>query len=295
MKIKLLLAMVLFLGVSFAQAQDKPDTNAEQKPPPRLTHFVKADRRVTKNLILLFDCSASMGKTNRFNTAIKQVNNILRLPLDDGMFSLLTFGARESDVEVWEGKRYEDDPKPPPPGWAKLPDAFATDSANKFLNGVECGGYTDLGSGIEKAFDLNTKREKVTLIIFTDGNNTWPGYRGKRPTEVVTAIKALQKKRTDRGKDKIMIFIFGVSAEQNVVMLSAIAKTNAGGYLTTDKVCSKCLKNKADKPEVQQVHRAYHISENHENHIYKLQGYESESNGGQEPSDNRDSNRRMPW
>jgi hypothetical protein len=226
-----------------------------------------------------------MGKDNRFATSLREVNTILRQPLDDGMFSVLSFKADQGDIRIWPGLRYEEDPKPAPPGWAHLPDADAVKSANEFLNGIHCNDYTDLGSGIRKAFELNVHREKLTLIIFTDGNNTYPDFEGKRPTQVVAYIKALQKTRTDRRKDKIRIFIFGVSAEQNVVMLSAIAKNNGGGYLTTDRVCSECLKNKDNKPEVQQIHRFRHILPDHPDYDADLRGFEDESDDDDEAPD----------
>jgi len=261
---RLLLAIILLLGISpDTRSQDEPNTNAEQRPPPSITYFVKSDTRVSKNMIFLFDCSTSMGRNNRFQTGMAQVKAILGQPLDDGMFSLIGFQSTEEEFQIWPGLKEKDDPKPAPDGWAKLPSAHASIAANDFLNKIQCTSYTDIGSAIEKAFKLNVNKKELTIIIFSDGNNTYPTFSGKRPSEVKKHIAKLQQARVKANKDKIAIFVFGVSAEQNVVMLSAIAKAGNGTYLTADDVCKVCRKSTKDVPEVQRVHRASHIDESH--------------------------------
>ena len=227
----------------------------------KITTVVKAPKgvRVTKNMIFLFDCSTSMGRTNRLQTAMAEFRGIIGQPMDDGMFSLLTFQAREESIKIWPGFKEKDDPKPPPKGWAKLPSLNALKAANKWLNGIGCWNYTDMGTIIKKAFALNKNREKLTIILFTDGNNTYPNFNGQKPSAVAALIKKLNKQRIKAKKDMIRIFVFGVSAEQNVVMLSEIAKAGSGSYITSDKICPICRKFKKDVPEVQQVHRSEHI------------------------------------
>ena len=258
---KSLFALIFILILSSAQADDPP---AEERQ-PTVTYFVRPpeDSRVSKNMIFLFDCSTSMGRNNRFQTALREVRNILSYPVDEAMFSLIAFKAEEYEFSVWPGMKEEDDPNPPPRGWAKLPSVNASKSANDFLNKILCNSWTDIGTAIKKAFDFNADRENLTIILFTDGNNTFPFFRGKRPSQVVEQISSLQKARTDRGKDRIKIFVFGVSAEQNVIMLSAIARAGQGGYLTTDQVCERCRANKEDVAEVQRVHRSMHLPPDH--------------------------------
>jgi Mg-chelatase subunit ChlD len=248
--------LVLFYGFVFAQET----SDSHLKKEPEVTHFVVTKERVTKNMIFLFDCSTSMGRADRFRIALSEIDTILKQPLDDGMFSLIAFKDDVASLKMWPGIKEEDDPKPAPKGWAKLPSAIAATSANKFLNNIFCDGFTDIGIAITQAFILNANQEELTIILFTDGNNTYPRFNGKKPSEVVALINLLQKSRIDRKKDKIKIFVFGVSVEQNVAMLSAIAKAGGGGYLTTYKVCEICSKNTEDVPEVQRVHRAKHVS-----------------------------------
>jgi hypothetical protein len=218
--------------------------------------------RVTKNVVFLFDCSTSMSRANRFAKAVQEINQVLSYPLDDGMFSLIGFRKGRS-YYVWPGFNEEDDPKPAPHGWAKLPSLNAIQNANRYLNGVRCQGWTDIGSAIQKVFSDNQNREEVTIILFTDGNNTFPSYNGKKPSEVAATIRALNETRKKAQKDKIRIFVFGLSAEQNVKMLTTIAQEGGGGYLTTDIPCAICLKTKrnSDVPEIQRYHRVGHCME----------------------------------
>lgn len=248
---KIVLILILMLGL--ARAEDQP------------TYIVQpADHiKVTKNMIFLFDCSTSMSRNNRFETGLKQVKTILSYPVDDARFSLICFKAVKNEFKIWPGFKEEGDENPPPEGWAKLPSENASKAANKFLNEVNCNGYTDIGSVIKYAFEQNANRKELTIILFTDGNNTHPFFRGVKPSKVAEQIKALQKTRTDNGKDQITIFVFGVSEEQNVIMLSEIAKAGNGGYLTTDNICATCRANKRDIPEIQQEHRSQHISKDH--------------------------------
>jgi len=261
---KIFLVLALLFGIACPGGGGQ-DTKQGAKPPtkPIITHVVRTKQRVTKNIIFLFDCSTSMGRNDRFKVAMREVNGILHMPTDEAMFSMFTFQSTLNEMSFWAGLKEKDDPKPPPTGWAKLPSLNAVKSANDFLNKVRCTSYTDIGSAIQKAFELNIHRDDLTIILFSDGNNTYPSFQGKKPSEVKILIDKLQKARTDRKKGKIGIFCFGVSAEQNVVMLSAIAKAGGGSYLTTDTICATCRVRKTDSPEVQRVHRSTHISSNH--------------------------------
>ena len=260
---KNIIIIVLSLMISMVQADDRKNLTE-----PVITHIVKAPKgvRVTKNMIFLFDCSHSMGKNNRFKIAMRELKAIIGSVDDDGMFSLMCFKEEEENISSWPGIREEDDPNPSPPGWAKLPSYIAMKSANDFLNNMICDNFTDVGSVIKKAFDLNTKKDNLTILLFTDGNNTHPWFNGKKPTGVAKEIEELQKSRTDKGKDLIRIFVVGVSSEQNVVMLSAIAKAGNGGYMTTEKICNICKANKENVAEVQRVHRGRHLSKTDKNY-----------------------------
>ena len=233
--------------------------NPEPPEPPQTTIFVQADPevRVTKRIIFVFDCSTSMGEDNRFAKSIAEVRGILEQPLDEAMFSMIglqtdAFPMTGHNFFVWEGI-----PEPPkvPKGWAGLPSAEAVSIADKWLCSIKCTAWTDIFPAISKAFSLNKDREKLTIILFSDGNNTHPNWNGELPGSVSARIAKLQKARVRRGKDRIGIFVFGVGANQNVRMLTAIAKAGSGSYLTTENICKICSIDKKDRSEIQRYHK----------------------------------------
>lgn len=237
------------------------DESKKKKEPVKVTYFVKAKEgvRPTKNLIYIFDCSTSMGEDDRFSKATAEIKRILQYPLDDGMFSMYGFKT-EDGVEtfsVWPGIKEKNTPKE----WARLPSLDAVKSANKFLNDVSCDSWTNIYPAIERAFAKNAKREKLTIILFTDGNNTYPGWNGEKPSSVAAKIEKLQKTRVKAGKDRILIFVFGVGVNQNVRMLSSIARAGGGSYLTTENYCKECAKHKKERADFQEFHEGGHGKE----------------------------------
>jgi Mg-chelatase subunit ChlD len=246
----LLMALMVPLFVS----GEEPDP--EKSEPVKITYFVKSDARVTKNLVFIFDCSYSMGEDDRFNKAIGEIRTIIEQPLDEGKFSMFGFQGN-NDFFIWPGIPEKGCPK----NWAFLPSLEAVKSANKYLNGVSCGSWTNIFPAIQKAFTDNAAKEKLTIILFSDGNNTYPNWQGEKPRNVVKKIKTLQKKRVKQGKDEILIFVFGVGVNQNVRMLSGIAKAGRGSYLTMENVCQKCVNHKEERADMQKLHEAKHDSD----------------------------------
>jgi len=261
MKNTILVLSLLIPALAWGQENPKPapvEKKVEKEPP--VTYFVRAEEgiRPTKNIIYLFDCSTSMGEDDRFLKATREINRILQYPLDDGMFSMIGFKTEGTTghnlFSVWPGIKEKNTPK----NWARLPSALALKSANKYLGSVGCMMWTDIYPAIEKAFKSNEKRERLTIILFSDGNNTYPNWRGEKPSAVAKKIEKLQKARIKAGKDKIFIYIFGVGVNQNVKMLSAIAKAGNGSYLTLEAYCKKCAAHKTPRADMQQFHEADH-------------------------------------
>ena len=270
MKKLIALFLILFCLTAIADDEDKPKQRA-----PTVTHVVRPPQgaRVSNKVFFLFDCSTSMGKDDRFNTALREMNTALTggVPLDDGMFSVAGFRTDWVDFHgnvftqtflQWPGVHE----KGVPAGWAKLPSAIALRSANEYLNSQRCTGYTDIGPAIQSAFRACRTLEKVTIILLSDGNNTYPNFNGTPPSKVAALIRKLNKARVDQKKDRIRIFVFGLNAEQNTKMLSEIAKAGGGGYLTLDTICPTCRrdKGKLDVPEIQRYHRNEHEDEEEE-------------------------------
>lgn len=254
----LILALTLLLPVLALGDDSKTKKKPKKVEPVKVTYFVKAPEgvRPTKNLIYIFDCSTSMGEDDRFNKATGEIKRILQYPLDDGMFSMFGFktnGGVET-FSVWPGIKEKNTPKE----WARLPSLVAVKSANKFLNGISCDSWTNIYPAIERAFKKNANKEKLTIILFTDGNNTYPGWDGEKPSSVIAKINKLQKARLKAKKDKILIFVFGVGVNQNVGMLSGIARAGGGSYLTTENYCKKCANHKKLRADFQQFHEAGH-------------------------------------
>jgi hypothetical protein len=260
---KLALALILMIPV-FAVGNEPPnpapvEKKKETRKPvvAKVTYFVKTEARPTKNMIYIFDCSTSMGEDDRFIKATGEAKRILQYPLDDGMFSLFGFNTESDGAEVfsiWPGIKEKKTPK----NWARLPSLIAVQSANKYLGSVSCWNWTNIYPAIEKAFTMNTKKEKLTIILFSDGNNTYPNWNGEKPATVAAKIEKLQKARVKAGKDRILIFVFGVGVNQNVKMLSAIAHRGGGSYLTTENYCVACAKHKTARADMQQFHEAGH-------------------------------------
>src|SRR5210317_1733105 len=102
------------------------------------------DVRVTDRLIFIFDCSTSMGDQDRFAKALEGLKFILQAPIDDGMFSILTFKTSGFDnvhiIYEWEGV---DDGKTPK-NWAKLPSQESVEKAEKWLSTIKCDMWTDI-------------------------------------------------------------------------------------------------------------------------------------------------------
>lgn len=242
-----------FLSVSFTQ----PAISQSQK----IKEIVKPDKgiQVTNRIIFLFDCSTSMGEDKRFARGMSNLKLILTQPIDSGMFSIIGFNSSSwpevHNLEIWKGVKEKNIPK----GWASLPSLDNVKKATKWLDGIECYQYTDMYSVIEKAFKLNKGRDKLTIILFSDGNNTWPNWKGEKPSSVRKRIEKLQKERVKQGKGEITIFVFGVGVNQNRVMLSQIARAGHGGYYTSAKVCKICFANKRDIAEIQQEHEDKHV------------------------------------
>jgi hypothetical protein len=253
---KLVLALILMIPV-FA-AGNEPENKEIKKPAvAKVTYFVKSEARPTKNIIYIFDCSTSMGEDDRFVKATGEIKRILQYPLDDGMFSMFGFNTESDGAEVfsiWPGIKEKKTPK----NWARLPSLIAVKSANKYLGSVTCWNWTNIYPAIEKAFLMNAKKEKLTIILFSDGNNTYPNWKGEKPATVAAKIEKLQKARVKAKKDRILIFVFGVGVNQNVKMLSAIAHRGGGSYLTTENYCVACAKHKTARADMQQFHEAGH-------------------------------------
>lgn len=242
----------------FAQEPEVP----KKEKDTQVTYFVKAKEgiRPTKNTIFVFDCSTSMGEDDRFLKAISEIKRILQYPLDDGMFSMLGFQTDFSVGEeffIWEGIP-EKGPPPTPKYWAKLPSLDAIKSANKFLSNIKCEDWTNIFPAIEKAFTLNKEKENLTIILFSDGNNTYPSWNGEMPAKVKAKIEKLQAARVAAKKDRILIYVFGVGKNQNVGMLSAIAQAGGGSYLTLENYCKKCASHKLSRADFQQFHERNH-------------------------------------
>jgi len=234
------------------------DEKEELKEPPAFVKEVisaKGNRQPTSRIIFIFDCSSSMGSENRFKKAMAALKSIMQTPIDDMRFMMIGFKEKPF---MWEGVKEKGVPK----YWAKLPSMIAIEKANKWLDGISCDSYTDISPAILKAFELNKNDEKLTIIIFTDGNNTWSGRAtsapypgGETPKTVAGKIMAAQKARHAKeknsdpkkrfGSDSISIFVLGVGKDQNVPMLSAIAKAGYGPYLTEvalyNKSCPACI------------------------------------------------------
>lgn len=246
-------SLLLVLLGSAAISQDEPQPMRELVRP--------ADSiQVTSKLIFVFDCSTSMGEDQRFAKGMANLNMILRQPIDSGMFSMIGFNSSSySDLQrhnfhVWKGVKE----KKIPPGWASLPSKDNVDKATKWLDKIRCHEWTDVYGAIKKAFDLNKDKDSLTIILFSDGNNTWPDWKGEKPESLRKRIDQLQAARVKAGKGKIIIFVFGVGINQNVLLLSEVAKAGSGGYYTNSKLCKQCLANKTPVAEIQREHEDKH-------------------------------------
>ena len=251
MRKSLIISLAILLATP-AISQDRPQPMREMVRPPDGV-------QVTNKMIFLFDCSTSMGEDKRFAKGLANLNMILNHPIDSGMFSIIGFNSRSygnpgHDFYVWKGVKEKKIPK----GWASLPSKHNVDAGTKWLDSIKCHQWTDMYSAIQKAFDLNKDKDSLTIILFSDGNNTWPSWNGEKPGSVAARIKKLQKARVKAGKGEITIFVFGVGANQNSIMLSAIARAGNGGYYTNSKLCKKCQANKTPAAEIQRTHADEH-------------------------------------
>lgn len=242
---RLLILLPLLLLASNAWAQQ-----LRQVVPP------SEDVRVTDKLIFIFDCSTSMGEQNRFTKAIANLKSILNAPIDDGMFTILTFNtdgySGANNIFLWDGVKSKKTPK----GWAKIPSVESVKAAEKWLDDITCVAWTNIVPVFEAAFVENKDKENLTIILFSDGNNTFPNWNGEKPTSVGEKLEVLQKERVKQKKDKIRIFVFGLGVDQNVHMLSTIAKVGGGGYYTNASICKKC-ENIRDQSDVAQEHQEH--------------------------------------
>lgn len=218
------------------------------KEPPAFVRCIippKNNLIPTDRIIFIFDCSSSMGEENRFLKAIAAIKGIMQTPMDDGRFAMIGF---KETLFIWPGIKEKGFPK----YWARLPSAKSIEKANKWLDNIKCDSYTDIGPAIIKAFSLNKKDEKLSIILVTDGNNTWSGTPtdfpyagGETPKSVIGKIIVSQKARYKNKKDKISIFVLGVGKDQNIPMLAAIAKAGDGAYYTEEKLykeaCPACI------------------------------------------------------
>lgn len=218
----------------------------ELKEPPAFVSCIVPPRdnlRPTDRIIFIFDCSTSMGEQNRFLKAMAAIRSIMQTPMDDGRFAMIGFKEK---LYIWPGIKE----KGVPNYWARLPSAKSIEKANEWLDNISCDSYTNIGPAILKAFEINKEDEKLTIILVTDGNNTWSGMyggvnNGETPKSVLRKIIAAQKSRYKNGKDKISIFILGVGRDQNIPMLAALAKAGDGAYFTEEKLyegsCPACI------------------------------------------------------
>jgi len=177
--------------------EDIEEKKELKEPPAFVRCIIPAEGNLipTDRIIFIFDCSSSMGEENRFLKAIAAIRAIMQTPMDDGRFAMIGF---KETFFIWPGIKEKGVPK----YWARLPSAISIEKANKWLDNIKCDSYTDIGPAILKAFSLNKKDEKLSIILVTDGNNTWSGFAtafpypgAETPKSVLGKVLAAQKAR----------------------------------------------------------------------------------------------------
>lgn len=203
----LFLAMISSLAsLAFAQEADL-----------KLKELVKPEHPISKRVLLVVDVSYSMRVHVR--TVMRFVRTILKQPLDEAEFGVITF---DHGFSRWPGIPESDGPRPVPYGWARLPSEEAVDLAEKWTRSTSRGGGTFPASAV--ALALGEARTGLSIVLVTDGEFVYG--------PVKEAIEAGQARRKEGGLGEAVIATFALVPHERgrwVDDLKDVAKIGRGG------------------------------------------------------------------
>lgn len=162
------------------------------------TEFSKEDI-IDKNIVFILDVSGSMSgeKIEQAKKALKYC--IKNLDKKD-RFNIITFST--------ESRPFKNNPV----------DMFEyRNDALDFIDKIEAKGGTNINDALLEALQMEYKQNRPLSIVFiTDG----------LPTVGETDIGKIISNVSDKNKNKIKVFTFGVGYDVNTVLLDKIASTN---------------------------------------------------------------------
>ena len=165
---------------------------------------------IEKDIVFILDVSGSMAgeKIEQSKEALKYCINHLD---KKDRFNLITFSTesklfKKNLVDVSEYRK----------------------DALKYIDEIEAKGGTNINEALLQALEMEYKKNRPLSIVFiTDG----------LPTVGETNIGNIIKNVTDKNKETIKVFTFGVGYDVNTVLLDKIASTNhaVSDYIETNE------------------------------------------------------------
>ena len=185
------------------------------------TEFSKEDI-IKKDIVFVLDVSGSMS-----GEKIEQAKDALRYCINHldkkDRFNLITFSTESKSFQTGlvNASEYRKD-------------------ALRFIKNIEAKGGTNINEALLQALEMKYKKNRPLSIVFvTDG----------LPTVGETNIGKIISNVTEKNKDKIKVFTFGVGYDVNTVLLDKIASASAAvaDYIEPDEKIEQKISNFYDK------------------------------------------------
>lgn len=163
---------------------------------PKLREVVKPASPLSKRIHLVLDTSSSM--TPHVGATVAIVRAIVGQPIDEFEIAVTAFDSVDAR---WPGVPEPNEPRPVPPGWARLPSATALTLAEGWLmTQAPKGGGTEPDAALKNA--LAEERSDLSIVYVTDGEYD--------STSVMQVIREGQAKRKEKGLGPAVIAVYGI-------------------------------------------------------------------------------------